>query len=127
MQRRHGHQHFHARDKEVVAIQENHIVEEKRTVGDIVTAMIDGQVVSWTNEYAGPSTTPATAAGAGSPAVQMAAPAYSSFSVAPSAQPSVNAGSGNWGRQAYYNATSQTASGLVFLNHMGGQGSGVFD
>jgi hypothetical protein len=125
MQRRHAHQHVHARDKDAVTIQEHHIVEEKRAVGDIVTATIDGQVVSWTNEYAGPSAVPTPVAGAGSPAVQMAAPA-SSY-VALSAQPSINAGSGNWGRQAYYNATSQTASGLVFLNHMGGQGSGVFD
>lgn len=129
MQRRHGHQHFHARYKEIAEIQENHIVEEKRGVGDIVTATINGQVVSWTNQYAGPSTAPTPAAGAeagaGSPANQVAAPA-SSY-VAPSAQPSINAGSGNWGRQAYYNATSQTATGLVFLNHMGGQGSGVFD
>ena len=39
----------------------------------------------------------------------------------------MNAGSGNWGRQAYYNAAQATAHGLVFLNHHGGQGSGVFD
>jgi Putative TOS1-like glycosyl hydrolase (DUF2401) len=100
-------------------------VEEKRGVGDMVTATIDGQVVSWTNSYAGPSTAPTPAAELESPADQVAAP-VSSY-VAPSAQPSINAGSGNWCRQAYYNATSQTAAGLVFLNHMGGQGSGVFD
>ena len=125
MQRRHGHQHFHARDKGIVGIQENHVVEEKRGFGDMVTATINGQVVSWTNQYAGPSTAPTPVAGAGFPAAQVAAPA-SSY-VAPSAQPSINAGSGNWARQAYYEATNQTASGLVFLNHMGGQGSGVFD
>jgi hypothetical protein len=124
MQRRHGHQHFHARDQETVEIQENHIVETKRAVGDMVTATINGQVVSWTNEYAGPSTIPTPVVGAGSPPDPVTPPA--SY-VAPSAQPSVNAGSGNWSLQAYYNATSQTADGLVFLNHNGGQGSGVFD
>ncbi|KAK6379761.1 target of Sbf [Exophiala oligosperma] len=36
-------------------------------------------------------------------------------------------GSGTWTRQAYYDAESGTASGLVFLNHFGGTGSGVFD
>ena len=35
--------------------------------------------------------------------------------------------SGGWGRQAYYNAEDGTADGLVFLNHYGGSGSGVFD
>jgi hypothetical protein len=124
MQRRHGHQYLHARDGEIVEMQENHIVGEKRGVGDIVTATIDGQVVSWTNQYAGPGTAPTTVAGAGSPADRVAPPA--SYAT-PSAQPAINVRSGNWGRQAYYNATGQTAAGLVFLNHMGGQDSGVFD
>lgn len=35
--------------------------------------------------------------------------------------------SGSWARQAYYDAEKQTAQGLVFMNHRGGQGSGVFD
>ncbi|KAI5283565.1 target of Sbf, partial [Ascosphaera aggregata] len=35
--------------------------------------------------------------------------------------------SGSWGRVAYYDASSGTADGLVFLNHQGGQGSGVWD
>jgi len=56
----------------------------------------------------------------------------SAVSSAPAAEenssiPAVNAGSGNWGRQAYYNADTGTADGLVFLNNMGGDGSGVFD
>lgn len=46
-------------------------------------------------------------------------------SVAPA--PALNVGAGNWGGQAYYNAANGTADGLVFLNNMGGQGSGVFD
>ena len=39
----------------------------------------------------------------------------------------VKAGLGGWGRQAYYNAEQGSADGLVFLNHHGGEGSGVFD
>jgi hypothetical protein len=124
MQRRHGHQHFYARDREAVEIQETHVVEEKRAVGDIVKATIDGQVVSWTNGYAGPGTAFTSVVGAGYPAGQVApSAAYS----APPSQPSMSAGSGNWSRHAYYNANTQTADGLVFLNHNGGQGSGVFD
>jgi hypothetical protein len=34
---------------------------------------------------------------------------------------------GEWSRQAYYNAESGDADGLVFLNYNGGSGSGVFD
>lgn len=52
-------------------------------------------------------------------------------SSAPTSSPSSTYGSGSstggWARQAYYNATSQTKEGLVFLNHFGGQGSGTFD
>jgi len=124
MQHRHGHQHFHARDREVVKILETQVVEEKRAVGDIVKATIDGQVVSWTNGYAGPGPAFTSVVGAGYPADQEApSAAYS----APSSQPSMNAGSGNWSCHAYYNANTQTVDGLVFLNHNGGQGSGVFD
>lgn len=136
--RRHGHQHFHARDNDIREINENHLVEEKRAVGDMVTATIDGQVVSWINQYAG--TKPSSAVGEGGDALAGSKPVFSVavssaiavssvISVTPqqSASPSVNAGSGNWGRQAYYDAGNQTADGLVFLNHNGGQGSGVFD
>jgi hypothetical protein len=124
MQRRHGRQHFHARDREIVEMQETHVIEEKRAVGDIVKATIDGQVVSWTNAYAGLGTAFTSVTGAGYPADGEApSAAYS----APSSQPSMNVGLGNWGRHAYYNANAQTADGLVFLNHNGGQGSGVFD
>lgn len=37
-----------------------------------------------------------------------------------------SAGNG-WGRNAYYHAENQIRDGLVFLNHFGGSGSGVFD
>ncbi|RPB27114.1 hypothetical protein L211DRAFT_896906 [Terfezia boudieri ATCC MYA-4762] len=34
---------------------------------------------------------------------------------------------GLWVRKAYYDGPSQTVEGLVFMNHRGGQGSGVWD
>ncbi|KAK5274283.1 target of Sbf [Exophiala xenobiotica] len=40
---------------------------------------------------------------------------------------SSGADAGTWDRQAYYNAEAGSADGLVFLNHFGGGGSGVFD
>jgi Putative TOS1-like glycosyl hydrolase (DUF2401) len=119
--RQFSHAHLHNRRKEAHQIQENHIVEEKRAVGDLVIATIDGQVVSWTNEYDGSAqstTAPAATSSAG----------QSADRVAPKpAAPAMNAGKGQWGRQAYYHAEQQTADGLTFLNHMGGQGSGIFD
>lgn len=44
---RHGHQPLHHRHGKVKEV-------EKRAVGDLVSATIDGQLVSWTNVYAGP-------------------------------------------------------------------------
>ena len=40
----------------------------------------------------------------------------------------MNAGTGNWGRQGYYNADAATAQGLTFLNTKGGDAcSGTWD
>ena len=97
----------------------------KRAVGDIVTATINGDVVSWTNIYDGSTPSTSTAAPANSTAPSTA---YS----APGSSESVALGNtttdGCWGRNGYYNADSQESDGLVFLNHFGGaDGSGVFD
>lgn len=109
-QRRHGHGHLH----------------QDRGVGDWVTATINGKVVSWINEDTG---SPTATSGSGS---QTVSPSPSPSNITPAsgskvAAPAINAGAGNWGRQAYYNAADGTADGLVFLNNHGGQGSGVFD
>jgi len=108
-ERRHGHSH------------------QERALGDPVTATINGQVVTWLNDYA--ASAAATSAPVASTAGVPLVPAPSSGPTAEkdSSVPIVNAGAGNWGRQAYYDAESATADGLVFLNNMGGQGSGVFD
>ena len=118
----HGHQHFHKHRKEARA------EEAKRAVGDEVVATINGQVVSWANNYNGGPSTP-TPAPVQQPAASPAAPANAPASpaavnkdassslsaVAPSGAPSVSAGTGNFARQAYYNAASATAQGLTFL------------
>jgi len=133
--RRHAHAHaghmHHARAPEPQA-------------GAIVTATINGEVVSWTNEYTGMSSTaapgaPAAASSAPAANDDAAAPASSSQSSEPSSSSaapaaasassaggSISSSSGGWGRQAYYNSASGS-QGLVFLNHNGGSGSGVFD
>ncbi|KAI1917157.1 target of Sbf [Ophidiomyces ophidiicola] len=119
--RRHGHGHLHRK------------TAEKRAVGDVVTATIDGKVVQWVNNYDGSKPAPSPqAAPAGAPAP---APGTDSGAIKGSTPkgdtrkktPSTNVGAGQWGRQAMYDAEKGTADGLTFLNHKGGQGSGVFD
>jgi Putative TOS1-like glycosyl hydrolase (DUF2401) len=122
-----NHAQFHKRNREVREIQERHLIEEKRAVGDLVIATIDGKVVSWTNQYdGGAQATAAPASPAAQPTGQ--APAQEApKAVLKEPTPSMNPGNGQWGRQAYYNSEQKMADGLIFLNNMGGQGSGVFD
>ncbi|KEQ69102.1 hypothetical protein M436DRAFT_56675 [Aureobasidium namibiae CBS 147.97] len=116
----HEHVHKHKRDENV----------EKRGVGDMVTAIIDGVAVSWVNEWSGVASTaaPAPAATTSTAAAPAAASTDSSSKSAPSSASSASSGSsGSWGRKAYYNSEAGSADNVVFLNHNGGQGSGVFD
>lgn len=117
-ERRHNHQHLHHHAQNARRSEPEN-TEEKRDLGDWITATINGEVVSWLNPGAGgPAATSPT--GVSSPDLgSAAAPA--------SPAPTLNLGSGTWARQAYYDATSGVADGLVFLNNMGGQGSGTFD
>lgn len=132
-----------------------------------VTATIDGVVVSWINNYCGPSTTGTTsstvatsvvfpASGTTSsttlsttatttsqvpdtqsaattpqqlpPAAPTLAASSSVPSVASNILPGEVLGSGAWDRIAYYNADTQNASGVTFLNNNGGNnGSGTCD
>lgn len=123
---------MHKRDKKVREIQERRILEEKRAVGDVATATIDGKVVSWVNEYDGGAQP--TPVNPGAEPANQATPKEANPPDQPANQaapkvvtPTINAGNGQWGRQAYYSAERQIADGLTFLNNMGGQGSGVFD
>lgn len=137
--RRHAHAHAHAHKREAEA-----------ALGDTVYATIDGKAVSWANDWSGVAATPAPApevqnkayAGAGSDSsseasttAESSAPASTAASASASKSSSSgilddlfgSSSSGSWSRQAYYNAATGDADGLVFLNHNGGSGSGVFD
>ncbi|KAI1434084.1 TOS1 protein [Xylaria sp. CBS 124048] len=130
--KRHGHQHLHKRHHE-------HQQQEARAVGAEVTATIDGKIVSWVNEYAGPTaggnSPAATAAAAAAAAKPSSSDSQSSPSEAPakSSQSSSSSSSntpisGDFVRSAYYDATSSSADGLVFLANVGSPGvSGTWD
>lgn len=127
--RRHGHEAFHKR-------------QEKRA--DMVTATIDGKVVSWENNYFGAAATGAPDAGttpaAGTPAAASTAPASTRAAVVDTPIADAVKGivknvkaaasgdsTGAYSRTGYYDSESQTLDGLTFLGNYGGQGSGVFD
>ena len=111
-------------------------------MGDVVTATIDGKVVTFTNEYAGKAAkatpSPNSPAEASNPkksdgSNETAGEEENNDS---SDEPKENVGEkkedrkaskkvdtsatgGDWERTAYYCASSQTAEGIVFLNNRG--------
>ena len=113
-----------------------------RAVGDMVTATIDGKVVSWINEYAGPGApagtptsmpeTQAQAAVGAEPVVpeekMVIHPSPAPSAVHKGSKPSSDIesdsaiASGDWVRHAFYDAEAGTAVGVTFLNHFGGEG-----
>lgn len=125
---RHGQQHVHHPKRD-------HALAD-RAVGDMVVATIDGQVVSWANNYAGPEASPNTAAAQPLPVAQTTlATSFGTPSQAPSATTtsgssdpinplphagSSSGGSEKWVRQAYFNAEAGSSDGFTFLNHFGG-------
>ncbi|KAI1809767.1 TOS1 protein [Poronia punctata] len=131
--KRHGHQHLHKKH------QHQH---EERAVGEVVYATINGQVQSWTNTYAGPTPdAPADAPPAPTKAPQKSADKPAGKPGKGSKSPVNNgkkvhggddtyptAPSGDFVRSAYYEASSGTAEGLVFLANVGDpQISGTWD
>ncbi|KAJ3557820.1 hypothetical protein NPX13_g9850 [Xylaria arbuscula] len=121
--KRHGHQHLHKKHHEHK--------QEERAVGDVVTATIDGQVVTWINTYAGPT---ADAADVGAAAVATSAaesdPTSTESSEKASSTTTSSTGTitGDFVRSAYYNAADGTADGLVFLANVGDPSlSGTWD
>lgn len=142
--RRHGHGHGHNH-------QRLHKRTSKQDKRDMVVATINGQVVSWENNYfpggAAPTAAPeaesepaannaaVVAADVKVPETEKAAPAE-----APPAKPKPKsktktkskpstggkAAGGDWSRVAYYNAKEGVTDNLVFLGNYGGSGSGVW-
>lgn len=129
---RHGHavhQYLHNKRGPVKNMQ------EKRAVGDVISATIDGKVVSWTNEYSGLGTATDLPAPVGAGFASTAGSVAGQSSAAPqgpvastdtsvsseiSSSSVLDTGTGGWTRQAYYNAADGTAEGVMFLNHFGG-------
>ncbi|KAL5044077.1 hypothetical protein BDW71DRAFT_109627 [Aspergillus fruticulosus] len=117
--RLHGHERRHAH-------------HEKRAVGDIVTAMIDGKIVSWVNEYAGgaAATATATAVESTSTALSETVVTTSSSTETPSASV-VSSASGtcaNWDDESDEYSTagfgSRTVSNLAkYVAYIGNVGS----
>ncbi len=145
----HGHAHFHEQHKAVRDVQD--IVEaQKRAVGDLVFATIDGKLESWTNTYNGLPTSATQSSSSENGIISSAAvvqspstissqnaastPQAASSSAASSAYTPV--ATGDWVQTAYYESCTGTAKGVTFLNNKGGGGlnygggngiSGVWD
>ncbi|KAF6225341.1 hypothetical protein HO173_012826 [Letharia columbiana] len=131
-----GHQHLHDRHGKVKGVEESPL--SKRAVGDLASATIDGQLVSWTNVYAGPGVaTDAPVLGAIDDTSASTSDAdttedtnttYQSSTLSSSTTTSTSSSSTSsapatgegWTRQAYLNAASGAVEGLTFLNHFGG-------
>jgi hypothetical protein len=117
--RLHGHERRHAH-------------HEKRDVGDLVTAIIDGKVVSWVNEYAGGAAATATAVESTSTSFSetVAASTTSSSTETPSAS-AVSSASGtcaNWDDESDEYSTagfgSRTVSNLAkYVAYIGNIGN----
>ncbi|EMC95364.1 hypothetical protein BAUCODRAFT_72229 [Baudoinia panamericana UAMH 10762] len=131
----HAHAHGHAHHQEREAAPEPAIdVREAKpepAVGDWVVITVGGVVESWINEYSGESTSAAASTPTSAPAASSPSSAASSASPAATSSSSSSSSSSSggllWSRDAYYDSASGSSDGLVFLNHNGGSGSGVFD
>ena len=127
-----GHQHLHHRHGNKVKEVEKPQVS-KRAVGDVVSATIDGQLVSWINVYAGPTDAPvleavdSTSASntnadtAELPDMTSVASFTTTTGTPSSTLSTAMATSEDWARRAYFNAANGTVEGLTFLNHFGGR------
>lgn len=130
--RLHGHERRHA-----------HEAADKRAVGDVVYATIDGQLVSWINEWSGvPATTTTTAAAAAAaaptaatevtvpaaPAAPNPAPAATTDTPAAAAAPAAPAAAVDWtaspangqfSTQGFGGRTSPSGSGINYAGNVG--------
>lgn len=125
--RRSGHQHLHQHNHEVIKGQNR--VYTKRAVGDVVSAIIEGQLVSWTNVYTAPATAATVAQARPEATFEKDADSLSNAEsriYSPFPKPNVSGGinsakqDGSWRREAYYDAAAGVSDGFTFLNHFGG-------
>lgn len=152
--KRHGHQHLHHKKHPVEAEVEVEAEEKETEVeaevedgeneaeaelelekrAEMVTAVINGVVQTWENNYFGPAATATAKASAATYAAgTTAATSAKSSKTTAAAAASASADTsfddvGDFKRAAYYNAAEQVADGLVFLGNVGDDAvSGTFD
>ena len=103
-------------------------------MGDLVEVTLNGNLVSWTNDYAGPSETfdpMPSMARKYAPEKAPATPTSSSHNHGASkianqpiqsysADQKVAFIGNDWKREAFYNADDNISNGFTFLNHFGG-------
>jgi hypothetical protein len=113
----------------------------EREEPQMVTATIDGQVVSWVNNYFGSNGGPSTLTSVVRSITTSVAQSYGTSKVTTlkpqvthpallksTLHASVAADSNTWSRTRYYDSESGNSTGLAFLNNMGDNvHSGVFD
>lgn len=95
----------------------------------MITATINGDVVSWEKVYYGPKTDPPAPAATPAPAAAAAAAPAANFKaseVKNNKSPKPHTGQA-WERTSYYNSEKKQADNMVFMGNYGGQKSGVFD
>ncbi|KAF2754329.1 hypothetical protein EJ05DRAFT_156191 [Pseudovirgaria hyperparasitica] len=113
-QRRHGHGHGHDHGQ----LHSRHAA--KRAAGDLVTAVINGQTVTWAKGYDSTATPVAGQPAANVNTVEAGTQTSPAASGSTPATPSTSIGDGKWGRVAYYSVNSKdSAAGLAFLNNQG--------
>ncbi|KAJ5174718.1 Allergen [Penicillium canariense] len=138
--RLHGHERRHAHPKAEVEVQDASLPEieaevEKRAVGDVVTATIDGVLVTWINEWSGE----AAASSSTSSVIQVptttapaftATPAAVESTVVPTPTPSTSSGgawsdtpsSGEYSRSGFGGVSKSVTTGLLDWDYIGNVG-----
>lgn len=122
--RRNGHQHLHQHKREV--IKDQNIASTKGTINNVVSAIIEGQLVSWTNVYTAPATTTTVAQVRPeaefekTKADSLSNAETRTYSTFPKSNVSTFQQEGSWSREAYYDAAASVSKGFTFLNHFGG-------
>ena len=123
----HGHQNAHKMMHKRREASRSAEVEAQLKRREMVTAVINGETVSWENNYHGGSGAPPTHEPNGNNAVAgRGNAAVDTPHKAPKSAKDFKSTPGDWCRVSYYNAREGEADDITFLGHYGGSGSGGF-